>query len=275
MKISNKSFARKTSYFKFALFALAIAGLVVQSKAQLYTINNNNSSLDVDVASGPGGVNNWKIDGVDQLNLQWFYYRVGSAGPEYPIQTINGAPLVTSSSLDVTYANGAYSVRTVYSLTGGNAGSGSGQLNETITINNTSATALDFHFYQYSDFDLGNVTGGQAVQFYKNGSGLYYKAIQNNGSRMVTETVTPASHIEAALYNQTFASLADGSPTILNDVASAGLGNVTFAFQWDRTINPGDSFLISKLIGVVPEPSCLALVSSGMFALAVSRRRKK
>ena len=80
MKILKRSFARKPGWFKFVLFALSIAGLVVQTEAQLYTINNNNSSLDINVASGPGGVNNWKIDGVDQLNLQWFYYRVGNVG---------------------------------------------------------------------------------------------------------------------------------------------------------------------------------------------------
>lgn len=277
MKIHQKSFAGKTGYCKYALLTLSVAGLVIQSKAQPYTINNNNSALDINVASGPGGVNNWKIDGVDQLNLQWFYYRVGSVGPEHPIESISSTPTVStgSKSLDVTYANAAYSVRTVYSLTGGSIGSGTGQLNESVTLNNISASPLDFHFFQYADFNLGNVTGGQTVNFYQNGSGLFYKSIQGDGTRTLTETVTPASHIEAALYNQTLASLTDGNPTILNDNASAGVGNVTFTYEWDVTLAPGGSFIISKLIGVVPEPSSLALISCGMLALAISRRRKK
>jgi hypothetical protein len=277
MKISNKSFARKTGSCKFAILALAVVGLVIQSDAQLYSITNKNSILDINAASGPGGVNNWKIDGVDQLNLQWFYYRIGSAGPEYPLEAISSTPTIGtgSKSLTLTYANSAFSVRTVYSLTGGNLGSGTGQLDEAITINNTSASALDFHFFQYSDFNLGNATGGQTVQFYKNPSGLPYYSVQSDGSRSVTETVSPASHIEAALYNQTLASLTDGSPTTLNDIASAGLGDVTFAYQWDFTLAAGGSFQIQKLIGVVPEPSSLALISSGMLALAIFRRRKK
>ncbi len=277
MKIHKMSFARKTGNFKLTFFALAIAGLVVQCEAQSYTITNKNSALDINVASGPGGVNNWKIDGVDQLNLQWFYYRVGNVGPEYPIESINGTPTVSSGSrsLTVTYANSSYSVRTLYSLSGGNVGSGTSYLDETITINNTSASPLNFHFFQYSDFNIGGVTGGQSVQFFQNPSGLSYYNIQSGGSRSVNETVTPASHFEAALYNQTLASLTDGSPTTLNDNLSAGPGNVTFAYQWDFTLAAGGSFQIQKLIGVVPEPSSMALVSSGLLGLALFGRQRK
>jgi hypothetical protein len=277
MKIHKKSFARNAGCCKFGIFALSIAGLVIQTQAQSYTIVNKNSVLDINVASGPGGVNNWKIDGVDQLNLQWFYYRVGSVGPEYPIENISSAPTVSlgSKSLTVTYANSSYSVRTLYSLTGGNVGSGTSQLDESITINNTSASPLDFHFFQYSDFNIGGVTAGQSVQFYQNPSALPYYNSQSGGYRSVNETVTPASHIEAALYSQTLASLTDGSPTTLNDNPSAGPGDVTFAYQWDFTLAAGGSFQIQKLIGVVPEPSSLALISSGLLGLALLRRQRK
>jgi hypothetical protein len=277
MKIFHESFARKTGFCKPAIIVLAVVGLIIQSDAQSYSITNKNSILDINAATGPGGVNNWKIDGVDQLNLQWFYYRVGNLGPEYPIESISSTPTVStgSRSLTLTYANSAYSVRTVYSLSGGNLGSGTSHLDEGVTINNTSASPLDFHFFQYSDFNLGNATGGQTVQFFKNPSGLPYYSVQSDGTLSVTETVSPASHIEAALYNQTLASLTDGSPTTLNDVTTAGLGNVTFAYQWDFTLAAGGSFQIQKLIDVVPEPSSLALISSGLFALAIIRRRKK
>ena len=42
-------------------------------------------------------------------------------------------------------------------------------------INNLSGTAQIFHFYQYSDFDLGGVSGGQNVQFNINGAGQHTK----------------------------------------------------------------------------------------------------
>ena len=52
-----------------------------------------------------------------------------------------------------------------------------------------------------------------------------------------------------------------------------GPGDVTWAYEWDRTISPGSTFLISKdkaLTGVpqVPEPSALALALAGLFALS-------
>ena len=248
MKIHKKSFTRNAGCCKSAIIVLSIAGLVIQTQAQPYTIVNKNSILDINVASGPGGVNNWKIDGVDQLNLQWFYYRVGNVGPEYPIENISITPTVSagSKSLTVTYANSSYSVRTVYSLTGGNVGSGTSELSESITINNTSATPLDFHFFQYSDINIGGVTGGQSVQFYQNPSALSYYNFQSGGYRSVNETVTPASHVEAALYNQTLAKLTDGNPTTLSDISTAGPGDVTFAYQWDFTLATGGSFQIQK-----------------------------
>jgi hypothetical protein len=243
----------------------------------------------IDIASGPGGVYDWQVDGVNQLNRHWFYYRVGSTGPEYPIEHINGSPKINAvpnpfmARLDVSYTNSNYSVRTFYQLVGQSAGSGNAQLSESITVANASSSSLEFHFYQYSDFDLGGVSGNQTVQFYTNEiNGQYYKVIQHLGSSSVFERVDseapPIGHVEAAEYDQTLASLTDANPTTLSDVISAGPENVTFAYEWDVVLTAagqaGSSFQISKILSV-PEPSASALVSLGLVTVALLRRPRR
>jgi hypothetical protein len=239
----------------------------------------------VDVASGPGGASQWTVDGLNQLNRQWFYYRVGASGPEMPVESINATPTInvfnngaTLSRLDVTWANADYSVRTLFQLVGNTAGTGKANLNETITVANTSADNIVFHLFQYSDFNLAGSAGGQSAQYYQNGIGEYYKVIQSDGFWSVTETATsPAGlgHFEAALSGITLGSLTDANPTTLSDSQTAGVGDVTFAYEWDVTIAPGGSFQISKLIAVVPEPSTVALLVSGLFAWQVLRRGRQ
>lgn len=265
-----------------AVQASIIALLSLNAIAQDITLVNKNSSFSVNTNVG-GGIVDWTVDGVDYLKNQWFYYRVGG-GPESPIQTIDSTPTVATTSLssfariNLTYANASYSVFTSLRLTGNTAGSGKSQLNEDVTVQNLSASPLDFHFFQYSDFDLFGVTGGQNVQFLQNSiNGEYYKAYQSDGIRRVTETittaVTPIGHFEAGIYSSTFSSLTDGASTTLSDVTSAGVGDVTFAYQWDVTLAPGASFQLSKLIEIAPEPSTLSLLSLAAISMAAYRSR--
>jgi len=94
----------------------------------------------------------------------------------------------------------------------------------------------------------------------------------------LTETVaTPApDHHEGNIFPNTLVSLGDGAPTLLSDLpavggATLGPGDMTWAFQWDRTVGPGGSFTISKdkmLSVAIPEPSTLVLALLGLLALA-------
>src|SRR5208337_545666 len=70
----------------------------------IYTLSSGNSSVSIDLGS-QAGMYNWTVDGQNQLNQQWFWYRVGSSGPEASIDTI-GMPTVQTygtSILDTTY----------------------------------------------------------------------------------------------------------------------------------------------------------------------------
>lgn len=226
----------------------------------------------------------WKVDGQQQLNQQWFWYRIGNSSPESSINTISAPSPTTpdARTLYTTYNNGAYGVQVIYFLTGQSPGSGQSQINETITITNATATALDFHFFQYSDFEMGGTPGGDTIQLGQNNFGKFNEADQSEGTAFFSESDitglnSGANHGEAAYYNATLVKLNDGSPTTLNDNPSELVpGDVTWAFEWDFTIAPGSSVGISKLKTLqIPEPSTLALVSCGLFALAVHRRARR
>src|SRR5207245_4856892 len=129
------------------------------------TLTDLNSVAQIDTGS-QAGMFRWTVDGVSQLAQQWFWYRIGSSGPEASINTIS-PPVnnqATPRQLSTIYTGNLFNVRVDYMLNGSLPGSGRSDMNETITINNTSATALDFHFFQYSDFDLNGTPAGDTVQ---------------------------------------------------------------------------------------------------------------
>ncbi len=277
MRILKKSFVSSARWFEGALFVVLVGGLAFQSEAQIYTVSQNDSIALVDAGS-QAGVYNWSVGGVNQLFQQWFWYRVGSSGPESSIDTISPVSETSSGAnkATLTYANSTISVKTAYSLAA--PGNGTATLSELITVMNTSAISQDYHFFQYSDFDLGGTTGGQSVQFYNNGSSTYYEVIQTGGTGSMVETaIAPSAtsmEVQAGLYPVILNALTDGVATTLNNNLSSGSGDVAYAYEWDATLAPGSSLLISKLMSV-PEPSSMALISSGMLALALLRRGRR
>jgi hypothetical protein len=181
--------------------------------------------------------------------------------------------------LYTTYTSPLFSVRVDYLLNGGLPGSGASAIGETITINNLTGNTLDFHFFQYSDFNLNGTPNDTLAVLDRSLSGLYRGAFQGDGISF-TETidagVSPsANHGMVANYPVILGSLNDGNPTTLPDIdGPIGPGDLTFAFQWDLTIGPNGSAIISKTKSLqVPEPSAAALVAVGLGAWVLRRRK--
>lgn len=261
--------------------------LAIQTiKAQDYTITDNNSSIGLNVANGgfgPAGLTSWVVDGVDQLTRQSFFYRVGS-GQEYTLDNITASPLVSLSgnNIEVTYANASFGIKLSYTLQGYAAGTGRSGATMGVNLINYQASPLDFHLFQYSDFDLGGVTGSQSVSFLK-ALGKFNRAAQTAGSLWMTNTFVgtalpnPTPLVEANTFNATLVSLGDLNQTTFNSLSTnAGPGDVTYAIQYDLLLNAGESFALSETFSMaVPEPTSAGLIVIAAVGFALGRAYRK
>jgi len=271
------------SFPKTLCIALVASALVISaSKAQVFTMHDANSIATVDVTQngGPGkGMNSWSVSGVNQLSKQWFWYRTSAGGLQRSIDTIS-APIASQSSvggpdLTVIYGNALFDLRIDYQMhgaTGGNA-----DIQESISIVNKTGSVLPFTFFQFSDFDLAGNPAGDSVSIHSNGTG-YDQATQTKIATQISETVItpPADRTEANYAPNTFNSLESAVGYNLNNVTSAGPGDVTWAYQWNFSIAPHaeQDILKDKILSVdpVPEPSALVLGLLGVGAFVLRRR---
>lgn len=263
----------------WACFVAFVTGFqIITSTANaspIYTLSSGNASVSIDLGS-QAGMYNWMVDGQKQLNQQWFWYRVGSSGPEASIDTI-GAPvinLISPSILDTTYAASLFSVDVLYSLVGGAPGSGTSDLSETIKIQNLTGGTLAFHFFQYADFNLGGTPNNDSGQLDKTSKG-YNEVDQTDGFCHLGENVDTvvshaATHAEVASDNSILNMLNNGTASTLNGNLYT-YGNVKWGLEWDVNLAPGSTYLISKDLSIsgvdpVPEPAAWSLILLGLLS---------
>lgn len=263
---------------RLGMALLAIAGAMIWAPsvgAVPVTLTDGNSIVNIEPTTQAGAYN-WFVDGRDMLFQQWFWYRIGDTGGEHSINTL-GAPTVTpflgTRGVDVVYQGAGLTVEANYLLTGGSPGSTRSDLGEILRLTNTGTTAINLHFFQYSDFDLCDI-GGDSVNVV-NGNLVH----QSDGSCSLSETVVaPGANLwQVGAYPGLLNLLNDGSPTTLNGLSSFGPGDATWAYEWNATLGAGDSFLISKnkSIQPIPEPATLTLVGIGAGLVGLARKRRK
>ncbi len=269
-----------------------LAGPLAQrSVAALFTLIDDNSSADFNTASSSNNFS-WTVDGVNQLFEQSFWYRIGNVAE----QSVHLLPITLQGTTDtnfdalpdtlfVRYNNGAgLQIETSYKLDGGLPASGSSDLAEQISITNQSASPMDFHFFQYADFDLKGTADFDSAEFTNVNT-----VQQSEGASQLQETViTPVpSHREIDFFANTLNKLTDAVPTTLSDTplgTVVGPGDVTWAYQWDFVLAPNQTFLISKDKnmstpggggGGVPEPATGFLLSLAAGLLLTGYRSRR
>jgi len=263
-----------------AVMAAPAAGGVM-----IFDLADDNSLVSV---STTAGVLDWIVDGTSQLSRQWFWYRIGD-DPEVPITLLDvdagvtGATDTNGDGLDdvayVLYHGAGFDVGVRVSLDGGPVGTPFSDVAEQVTVTNTSAAALDFHFFQFADFDLGGTTLGDEVVHLGNGAQGRYafnaEQVDDEWTARVAEVATETmAHCEANSAAALNAILNDGVADDLSDAEQAGPGDVAWAYQWDFVLDPGEAFMLSKDKMITPEPATLALLGGGAALALLLRRRR-
>jgi len=264
--------------------ALALLAAAGTADATIFTLADGNSEATVDTNSIGGtrpGMNSWHVDGVNQLFSQWFWYRVGSTGPE---QRINSLPIMgefssntnfdaRNDTMSVLYGQGNLNIEIRFTLRGGTNGSNRSDIAEQIRITNNGSAPMTMSFFQYSDFDLNGDATDDFVGIL--GPNVVRQADSTAGFAINETVVTPpANNWEVNTYPVTISRLDDGNTDDLNGNGGplVGPGDYTWAYQWNVTIPARRTFIISKDKSITPAPGTLALL--GLGGLAVSRRRR-
>jgi PEP-CTERM motif len=251
-----------------------------------HTLTDGNSVVVIDDAS-QAGMSQWSVDGVNHVFQQWFWYRTGASGPEASIDTL---PFLGAIESDTNFEVGVdalalrygslsgFEVQVKYFLTGGTDGSGQSDVSEAIRLVNHGTTPLDLHFFQYADFDMCGDGDNDTARLVFSNTVQQFDGACGSLSETVATPNPNASLI--AFFPNILISLNDGSATNLGGGPTEVTGDVAWAYQWNFTIAPGGSALISKdkLIRtevVVPEPGTLTLLGLGLGLLAARLGHKR
>jgi hypothetical protein len=235
------------------LAALTLRYTVPNATADIVILTNGNSTASIDTQS-KAGMFNWTVDGISTLKQQWFWYRVGSASGEQSLDALTQT-LVSPSDGDADGLNESLAVRYVdssatpfeitvsFSLTGGQPGDRNSAISEVIRIRNTGSTSLEFHLFQYGDFDLAPANPNNDTVAFVAANEM--QQIDPNSASLDVGVVPLPSHHQADVVSTTLSSLNDASPTTLSDADGPVTGNATYAYQYDPIIQPGSTFLVS------------------------------
>jgi len=292
-------FKRADCLIWMGLAGMVLGAMAAQASASAYPgyiLMEDNSVVYVHATNG---VERWDVDGVSHLGLesdaamQWFWYRVGGCGE----QQVNEMNLTfdepasgttdrdgdgNDDQADLVYHDslGRFDIEITLTLDGGPDGVQQSDLAEQVTVTNTTADeTLDFHFFQYADFDLGGTAGDDEVLYIGKATGDVDEVMvskQTDGTyTLVAADVSsvPLAGAEASTAGALRGKLDNACPDDLDGPATAA-GDVEWAGQWDVELGAGEAFQLSKDKMITPEPATLALMGGGAAMAFLLRRRR-
>jgi len=107
MKGSRERLPSRNRRILSACLAVSALSVALHASAAVTTLTSQNSTMNFDFGSS-AGLTDWLVDGTDQANQQWFWYRIGSGGPQSDLSLISSpviTPNINGRQLRVLYAN--------------------------------------------------------------------------------------------------------------------------------------------------------------------------
>ncbi|NLX04029.1 MAG: hypothetical protein GXY33_02675 [Phycisphaerae bacterium] len=262
--------------------ALAAVVLGPMAMADTFILEDLNTTVVLDNSTG-SGMYEWDVEGVNHLSQQWFWMRMGQ-DREYRLDHSGGPVAANATDRDASGQNDTlylkydydlYTVEVTYMLTGGEIGSFTSDMAETIKITSRCQDALDLHFFQYTDLDLNSTISDDTVELANTN-----KVEQRDALTMFSETVvTPnPSRYEVNTWPSTLVKLEDDVASDLDNNDGPLTGDATWAFQWDFVLGHyGDTFIISKdkllTSTPIPAPGAVLLGALGLWLVGRIKRR--
>jgi len=279
MMIWKKSFPGRVRLFRGVLIALMLTGLAIPVEATVYTINSsvNGNVYAASYDSSVNGFTDWSANGANQLALQSLYYSVNSG----PVTQLTGAIVNTGSSgftskfITATFSIPDGSIADTLTINGNT-------LSESIQFNNLGASPLNISIFQHSDFVLGgpSAAGSQTVNMIPASGGGFATANQSGGGLTLTwngDAPSGTTLVQANSSGAPFGPFIGLGSNLNNTTLSAINTFAVFGYEFSGSVLAGNLLSISENAtypSPVPEPSSVALISSGMLFLALISRRR-
>ncbi len=250
-------------------------------------LQNGNSTVTINPIS-TAGVEDWTINGQNQLNQEWFWFRPGSQKGQSSLNSL-GTPSVDpmdttgdgkNDTVEMVYgSSSSLQITVIYSLVGGLSTSKTSDLSDTIEIDNNSSKSMQFSFFQYANFNLGDSTTGQTVTI----TGPSDTAtVKGNGYQAQTVASPTPTEFEANLYPNLLNQISSGSTSAtLTGAASTLAGDGEWGYEWTMTLPSCGSYVITTDQVVtgqtlnVPEPVSGPVALLGLGGLFMTRPRRR
>jgi hypothetical protein len=168
-------------------------------------------------------------------------------------------------------------------VTDSTPGDGISYLSEIVGITNHTASALEFHLFQYNAFDLLGTTANQSLSLQKTRYAANATQTMQGTSWKATQSATAAGtsrtpQSDVATDSSLLDSLNDSAvTTLLNSTGTntlGGTGSLNYVFEFDYSgiaalggVGISETFLVQ-----VPEPAVGVLLSMGIGGLMLRRR---
>lgn len=264
----------------FAAAMLIGAGTAHGEVALLDDLNSSQRHHTQASDGAPIGLNRWSVDGVNHVQQQSFWYRLGSLNREFRIDGSFPVSHVVTATTDFNLNSGSDDLLVVYEdnetsltpetfsfilhyqLSGDADGSGKSLLLTDFTVGNTGNDPLDISIFLFSDFDLTSSAADDLLSL----NAAAASQTDANTSLTLTHLTGLPDRFEAGAPGTLLTRLDDGS---LDDFGGLGgplgPGNVASVYQWDFSIDSQATTSSSWATQITAVPEASNWIGAGVL----------